>query len=533
MDPGFTDEIRASYQIADPGLVLGSALHDGQPLNEPRVQVALSVLNRHGLIAGATGTGKTKTLQLLAGQLSAAGVPVFVADIKGDLTGLAAPGIADARVTERIQAMAWDYIPRAHPVELLSLSGKLGAQLRATVHSFGPVLLGKVLDLNATQTSVLSVVFKYCDDNQLPLLDLADLRTTLQFLTSDAAKDVRATYGGISGASVGVLLRSLVTLEQAGAEAFFGEPEFDVQDLLRVNESGEGIISALELSDVLDKPKLFSTFMLWMLAQLWHALPEIGDPEKPKLCYFFDEAHLLFDDASEALLDQIEQTARLIRSKGVGVYFVTQVPGDVPASVLAQLGNRIQHALRVFTPQDADSLSKTVKTFPMSQFYDVGETLTSLGTGEALVTVLSARGVPTALAATRLIPPDSRMASLEASELQRLATGGQLYNKYAQSIDRESAHEMITARIAAAQQAAEEPGAEAGDAEPSDAKEAARQARAEERAHRQAERARIAEERARTRMLQTVVTSGTRLVTSRAGSDLIRGLLGTFFSGKR
>jgi uncharacterized protein len=534
LDPAFVDEMRSSYGLAHPALVLGSALHEGEPLNDPRVQVALSVLNRHGLIAGATGTGKTRTLQLLAGQLSAAGVPVFVADIKGDLTGMAAPGTSEPRIAERCQTLAWNFEPRAHPVELLSLSGKLGAQVRATVHSFGPVLLGKVLDLNPTQTSVLSLVFKYCDDNQLPLLDLADLRTTLQFLASDDGKDARATYGAMSGASVGVLLRALVTLEQAGADDFFGEPEFDVQDLLRVNESGEGVISALELADVLDKPRLFSTFMLWMLAQLWHTLPEIGDPEKPRLCFFFDEAHLLFDDASKALLDQIEQTARLIRSKGVGVFFVTQVPGDVPSSVLAQLGNRIQHALRVFTPQDADSLAKTVKTFPMTDFYDVGKTLTSLGTGEALVTVLSSRGVPTALAATRLVPPASSMASLEASEVQRLASGGQLYTKYAQAIDRESAHEMIGARIAAAQQAASQSPTESGAPEPvTSAKEAARRAREEERARRQAERDRVAAERARTRMMQTVLTSGTRLVTSRTGSQLIRGLLGTFFGGKR
>ena len=430
--------------------------------------------------------------------------------------------------------MAWDYTPRAHPVELLSLSGKLGAQVRATVHSFGPVLLGKVLDLNTTQTSVLSIVFKYCDDNQLLLLDLADLRTTLQFLTSDAAKDVRATYGGISGASVGVLLRSLVTLEQAGAEALFGEPEFDVRTCYGSTNRAKGSSAHSSLPTCSTNPDCSARSCCGCWPSCGTPCPRLVIPKNPSCASFSTRRTCCSTDASEALLDQIEQTARLIRSKGVGVYFVDAGPGDVPASVLAQLGNRIQHALRVFTPQDADNLSKTVKTFPMRKFYDVGETLTSLGTGEALVTVLSARGTPTALAATRLIPPDSRMAGLEASELQRLATGGQIYAKYAQTIDRESAHEMITARIAAAQQqAAADTQAEAAELNRSMPKRRRSRPPAEERARRQAERDRIAEERARNRMLQTVVTSGTRLVTSRAGSDLIRGLLGTFFGGKR
>jgi DNA helicase HerA-like ATPase len=277
------------------------------------------MMNRHGLIAGATGTGKTKTLQLMAGQLSKAGVPVFVADIKGDLTGLAAPGTMSPKLQERLDSMAVTFEPSGHPVEYLSLSGKIGTQVRATVHSFGPLLLGKVLDLNETQTSILALVFKYCDDNDLPLLDLKDLSATLKFLSSDEGKPILADYGGMSSASVGVLLRAIVVLEQEGADVFFGEPEFDVEDLLRTAPEGPGIISILELSDVMDKPRLFSTFMLWMLAQLYEQLPEAGDLPKPKLCFFFDEAHLLFDDASEALMDQVERTARLIRSKGVGV----------------------------------------------------------------------------------------------------------------------------------------------------------------------------------------------------------------------
>jgi DNA helicase HerA-like ATPase len=451
MDQAFRDAMTAGYTFTEPTLILGSAMQDGQLFNDTRVQVALSMMNRHGLVAGATGTGKTKTLQLLAGQLSKAGVPVFVADIKGDLTGLVAPGdAADPKVQERAASLGWSFEPSGHPVEYLSLTGKLGAQVRATVHSFGPLLLGKVLDLNETQTSILALVFKYCDDNDLPLLDLKDLATTLKFLSSDEGKPILEDYGGMSSASVGVLVRSIVVLEQEGADIFFGEPEFDVDDLLRTTADGQGIISILELSDVMDQPRLFSTFMLWMLAQLYESLPEVGDLPKPKLCFFFDEAHLLFDDASEALMDQVERTARLIRSKGVGIYFVTQAPTDVPASVLAQLGNRVQHALRAFTPDDADALRKTARTFPTTDFYDVEKTITSLGTGEALVTVLTPRGVPTPLAATRLLPPDSLMAPIPADQFATAVAASTFQAKYGTTVDRDSAYERITARLAAA-----------------------------------------------------------------------------------
>ncbi|HEY8800019.1 MAG TPA: helicase HerA-like domain-containing protein, partial [Candidatus Limnocylindrales bacterium] len=455
LDQAFRDEMTAGYALTEPGLVIGSPMLDGELANDIRVQVALSMMTRHGLIAGATGTGKTKSLQLLAGQLSKAGVPVFIADIKGDVTGIAAPGDAtNPKIIERATSLAWTFEPSGHPTEYLSLSGQLGAQVRATVHSFGPLLLGRVLDLNETQTSILAVVFKYCDDNSLPLLDLKDLATTLKFLSSDEGKPILADYGGMAAASVGVLLRSLVVLEQQGADVFFGEPEFDVNDLLRTTPDGAGVVSVLELRDVMDKPSLFSTFMLWMLAQLYETLPEVGDLPKPKLCFFFDEAHLLFDGASDALLQQIERTARLIRSKGVGVYFVTQAPTDVPSSVLAQLGNRVQHALRAFTPDDADALRKTARTFPTTTHYDVEKTITSLGIGEALVTVLSPKGVPTPLAATRLLPPDSLMAALPDSDLQARIAASPFRSKYGQTIDRQSAYEIITARIAAARAAA-------------------------------------------------------------------------------
>jgi septum formation inhibitor MinC len=423
------------------------------------------------------------------------------------------------------------------------------------VHSFGPLLLGKVLDLNETQTSILALVFKYCDDNDLPLLDLKDLATTLKFLSSDDGKPILAEYGGMSPASVGVLLRSIVVLEQEGADVFFGEPEFDVHDLLRTTSDGQGIISVLELSDVMDQPRLFSTFMLWMLAQLYEGLPEAGDLPKPKLCFFFDEAHLLFDDASEALMDQIERTARLIRSKGVGVYFVTQVPSDVPSSVLAQLGNRIQHALRAFTPEDADALRKAARTFPTTEFYHVEETLTSLGIGEALVTVLSPRGIPTPLAATRLLPPDSLMAPVDQATFQGIVAASPLEATYGTTVDRDSAHERITGRIAASRQAAVEAAARAGldpttagglnDMTPAQqAREIARQQReleaAQKRAAREAERQRRAEEkaataqaRARQRTIDTAIRTGGRVASSRLGQDIIRGIFGTLFGGGR
>jgi DNA helicase HerA-like ATPase len=552
MDQAFHDEMAAGYALTEPGLVIGSPMLAGELANDARVQVALSMMNRHGLIAGATGTGKTKTLQLLAGELSKAGVPVFVADIKGDVTGIAAPGdAANPKVIERAQSLGWTFEPAGHPAEFLSLSGQLGAQVRATVHSFGPLLLGKVLGLNDTQTSILSLVFKYCDDNTLPLLDLKDLATTLKFLASDDGKAVLADYGGMSPASVGVLLRSLVVLEQEGADVFFGEPEFDVTDLLRTTSDGLGVISVLELRDVMDKPSLFSTFMLWMLAQLYETLPEVGDLPKPKLCFFFDEAHLLFDDASQALLDQIERTARLIRSKGVGVYFVTQAPTDVPSPVLAQLGNRVQHALRAFTPDDADALRKTARTFPITTHFDVETTITSLGTGEALVTVLSPRGVPTPLAPTRLLPPDSLMAALSDVDLQARIASGSLRAKYGQTIDRQSAYEIITARLASAKQAAADAAAQqaaASQVSPTtagglnqmtpaeqerevrrQAKEMAAAQRAAEKARAQAERQARADARERDRMIQTGVRTAGRVVTSRAGQDLIRGVFGTLF----
>jgi uncharacterized protein len=550
MNDAFVEAMKSGYALDEPTIIVGSPMHEGELTNEARVQVALSMMNRHGLVAGATGTGKTKTLQLLAGQLSKAGVPVFVLDVKGDLSGLAAPGdAANPKVVERAESLAWTFEASGHPVEFLSLSGELGAQVRATISSFGPLLLGKVLDLNETQTSILALVFKYCDDNDLPLLDLKDLATTLKFLASDEGKPILAEYGGMSSASVGVLLRSMVVLEQEGADVFFGELEFDVADLLRTAPDGSGVISILELRDVMDKPRLFSTFTLWLLAQLYEHLPEAGDLPKPKLCFFFDEAHLLFDDASEALMDQIERTARLIRSKGVGVYFVTQAPTDVPSSVLAQLGNRIQHALRAFTPDDADALRKTARTFPVTDFYDVERTITSLGTGEALVTVLSPDGVPTPLAATRLLPPDSLMAPISEEAFAARVAESPLVATYGMPVDPESAYELITARLQAARAAVAEdamreqvsPTTNTGLNTMTPAqqrREMQRQARELREAQKAADRQRREQakeqariERERQETMQTAIRTGGEILTSRTGQSVLRGIFGTIFGG--
>ncbi|HJR50550.1 MAG TPA: helicase HerA-like domain-containing protein [Gemmatimonadales bacterium] len=444
---GFTDMLAGGYGFTDPAITLGAALQGGAVHPEPKVRVPVAMMNRHGLVAGATGTGKTRTLQLLAEQLSTHGVPVFVADIKGDLSGLAVPGEPDDRVMRRAGDLRYEWKTGAVPVEFVSLTGALGVQLRATVSSFGPLLLAKALSLNETQTSVLTLVFKYADDSRLPLLDLSDLRAVLRFLGSDEGKSALESYGGMSKATVGVLLRKLAELEAQGAERFFGEPEFDVDDMLTTTSDGRGVVTCLELADTQDKPALFSTFMMWLLAELYHNLPEAGDLPKPKLVFFFDEAHLLFDDASRAFLDQIQRVVRLIRSKGVGVYLVTQTPKDVPDEVLAQLGNRVQHALRAHTPNDDKALKATVRTYPKTEYYDLEETLTSLGIGEAVITVLDPRGAPTPVVATRLVPPSSRMAPLTPEELQADIRQSDLISEYGQPVDRESAREMLAERM--------------------------------------------------------------------------------------
>ncbi len=442
------DAVTKAYAFPGAALELGCLLVEGEPSVGAQIRIPLSMMNRHGLVAGATGTGKTKTLQLMAEQLSANGVPVFMADIKGDLSGISQPGQPSEKLTARTTSIGQNWQATGFPVEFLSLGGQgVGVPVRATVTSFGPTLLAKVLDLNDTQASSLALVFHFADKAGLALLDLKDLRAVIQYLVSDEGQADLEGLGGLSKATAGVILRSLIAFSDAGAEVFFGEPEFRTSELLRTASDERGVISCLELPSVNDKPALFSTFLLWLLADLYGELPEAGDLDKPKLVFFFDEAHLLFKDASKAFLDQITQTVRLIRSKGVGVFFVTQTPKDVNADVLAQLGNRVQHALRAYTPDDAKALRATASTFPNSG-YDLEELLTQLGIGEAVITVLSDRGAPTPVAWTRLRAPQSLMAPAPADVVAATVAGSPLQAEYGQSIDRESAYERLQARLA-------------------------------------------------------------------------------------
>jgi DNA helicase HerA-like ATPase len=446
----FGSRIAQAYATEGAAVSLGWGMLGGAVVADAAVQIPASMCNRHGLIAGATGTGKTKTLQLVAEQLSAMGVSVFVADVKGDLSGLLKPGEPNDKITARASELGIEWTPRGHPVSFLSLGGLgPGVPVRAAVSSFGPQLLGKVLGANETQASSLSLVFDYADKAGLALVDLDDLRAVLQFLTSDDGRAELQGIGGLSSQTAGVLLRKIIELDQQGAEAFFGEPELDTADLIQTTVDGRGVISCLELSAVQDRPRLFSTFLMWLLADLFQTLPEIGDADKPKLCFFFDEAHLLFEDAPKEFVAQVAQTVRLIRSKGVGVFFVTQLPDDVPADVLAQLGNRVQHALRAFTPRDAKALKAAVTTYPRTSDYDLEEDLTQLGIGEAMITILSERGAPTPVVWTRMQPPSSLMAPISADELDATARASALWPKYSEEIDPESAREKLTAKLQA------------------------------------------------------------------------------------
>ncbi|KAA6440562.1 DUF853 family protein [Dyadobacter flavalbus] len=443
----FIAAIQKSYKTDKPVIHLGSAILDGEILTEARVNLPLRMMNRHGLVAGATGSGKTRTLQLLAEQLSAAGVPVFMSDIKGDLSGIAQPGTANAAMQERSEILGTSFEPKGYPVELYSLSGQKGAQMRATILEFGPVLLSKIFELNETQSGVLSVLFKYADDKDLPMVDLNDLKKVLNYLAEGpGAAEIKADYGSISSSTAGTILRKIVALEQQGVGTIFGEKSFEITDLIdRVD--GQGVISLLNISDVQDKPALFSTFMLSLLAELYQKLPEAGDLDKPKLVFFLDEAHLLFKGAPKAFMDQIEQVVRLIRSKGVGIFFCTQMAQDIPVSVLSQLGNRVQHVLRSFTPQDADALKQTVKTYPKSSFYEIDQMLTTLGIGQALITVLNDKGIPTEVAATHLLPPTSVMGPMSQADYENHVRQSSLYAKYKDPVDPESAYEILTRRM--------------------------------------------------------------------------------------
>jgi DNA helicase HerA-like ATPase len=452
----FTEAVKNGYSFKGESIKIGRAELDGSVVEGADVFLPLKTMNRHGLIAGATGTGKTKTLQMISEALSDASVPVLLLDIKGDLSGIAAAGTVNDKITERVKLIGLDYKPEAYPVELLTLSDKPGVKLRATVSEFGPVLLTKILGLNDTQGGVVALVFKYCDDNKLPLLDLKDFIKVLQYISNEGKADIEKLYGKISTTSTGTILRKVIELQQQGADGFFGEKSFEVEDLMRIGDDGRGMISVLRVTELQDRPKLFSTFMLQMLAELYATCPEEGDLEKPKLVFFIDEAHLIFSEASAVLVQQIENIVKLIRSKGIGVFFCTQNPMDVPASVLSQLGLKVQHALRAFTAGDRKTIKQAAENYPETEFYKVDELLTQLGIGEAFVTTLNEKGVPTPLVHVLLAPPRSRMDILTDAEITGITSGSKLATKYNKEIDSESAYEILNGKIAVAEQRTQE-----------------------------------------------------------------------------
>lgn len=435
---------------------IGAAMLDGKAQNNAEVRIPLKTLNRHGLIAGATGTGKTVSLQVLAEQFSLKGIPVLLMDLKGDLSGLSAEGTTNKHIVKRHSFLTEEWKADSFPVEILSLSNEKGTRLKATVTEFGPILMAKVLGLNDTQGGILSVLFKYCDDNKLALINLDDLKKVLQYSISDGNADLVKEYGKISSSSVSTILRKIVELESQGADIFFQELSFDVEDLLRFDKDGKGMVSIIRLTDINDKPKLFSTFMLSLLAEIYSTFPEQGDSDKPKLCLFIDEAHLIFDEATKELLDQIESIIKLIRSKGVGIYFCTQSPSDIPNEVLSQLGMKVQHALRAFTANDRKDIKNISQNFPESEFYQIDEVITNLGIGEAFVTTLDEKGRPTPLVATLMRPPHSRIGVLDDKELDTLISRSEINAKYAKEIDRESATEILTKKMDAATAISEE-----------------------------------------------------------------------------
>lgn len=448
----FFEHINSGYKTKGDAITLGAAMLDGEAVTNALVKIPLKTLNRHGLIAGATGTGKTKTLQVLAENLSEKGIPVLLMDMKGDLSGIAQPSPGHPKIDERHEKIGIPFTPKKFPVEILSLSKQAGVRLRATVSEFGPVLISRILGVSETQAGIISILFKYCDDNKLPLLDLKDFKKILQFATEEGKAEIAREYGRISPASSGAILRKIVELEQQGGDLFFGEKSFDTDDLLRVDENGMGYINIVRLTDIQDRPKLFSTFMLCLLAEVYSTFPEQGDSGRPELVIFIDEAHLIFKEASDALLDQIESIVKLIRSKGVGLYFVTQNPTDVPDAVLSQLGLKVQHALRAFTAKDRKAIKLTAENYPLSDYYKTDEVLTSLGIGEALVSALNEKGIPTPLAATLLRAPMSRMDVLEDDELKELIDSSKIVKEYNEEIDRESAYELLNKKIETANQ---------------------------------------------------------------------------------
>ena len=448
----FIQAIKTGYSFKGESVQIGAAMLNGEVMADAPILLPLKTMNRHGLIAGATGTGKTKTLQMISECLSDASVPVLLMDIKGDLSGIAAPGSVNDKVTERYSKLNLEYKPAAFPVELLSLTGRNGVPLRATVSEFGPVLLSKILGLNDTQGGVVALIFKYCDDNMMPLLDLKDFIKVLQFIGDEGKAEIEKLYGKISTTSTGTILRKVIELQQQGADIFFGEKSFEVEDLMRISNDGRGMISVLRVADLQDKPKLFSTFMLQMLAELYASSPEEGDLDKPKLVMFIDEAHLIFQEASSELVQQIETIIKLIRSKGIGIFFCTQNPMDIPASVLGQLGLKIQHALRAFTAADRKVIKQTAENYPETEFYKTEDLITQLGIGEALVTLLNEKGIPTPLAHVMLCSPRSRMDVLTDKEVDEINATSKLVARYSQVVDSQSAYEILTAKLQEAEE---------------------------------------------------------------------------------
>lgn len=444
----FKQYINEGYTFKKDYITLGGAMLDGEPVEDAHIKIPLKTLNRHGLIAGATGTGKTKTLQVIVEQMSQKGIPTLIMDLKGDLSGLAAEGGSNDHIVWRHGSIgSLPYEAKSFPIELLSLTGDQGVKLRATISEFGPVLLSKVLGLNDTQSGILSLVFMYCDDKKMALIDLKDLKKVIQYLSNEGKEEIKKEYGTLSTSSVGAIMRKIIELEQQGADTFFGELSFDTQDLLRTDKDGNGNVSIMRLTDIQDKPKLFSTFMLCLLAEIYSTSPEEGDMDKPKLCVFIDEAHLLFKEASDALLDQVEAIIKLIRSKAVGIYFCTQNPSDIPDEVLGQLGLKVQHALRAFTAKDRQAIKKTAENYPLSDYYKTDKVLTEMGIGEAFITGLNEKGIPTPLARTLLRAPMSRMDTLTDKELKNIINSSDLVKHYNKDIDAESAYEILTEKL--------------------------------------------------------------------------------------
>jgi uncharacterized protein len=499
----FTTAINSSYTFPSASIFLGAGVYEGEIIKEAKVNLSLKMMNRHGLVTGATGSGKTRTLQLMAEQLSTAGVPVFMPDMKGDVSGMGKEGVVNDKINERVKSIGLSgYAPSHFPIELYSLSGKVGAQMRATVTEFGPVLLSKILELNEVQSGVLMILFKYADDKKLPIVDLNDLKKVLNYLSEGAgAAEIKEAYGKISSSTASTILRKIVAMEQQGVAQLFGEISFDIKDLLE-KVDGRGVISLLNVSDVQNQPAIFSTFMLSLLAELYQKLPEIGDLDKPKLIFFLDEAHLLFKDAPKAFMDQIEQVIRLIRSKGVGIFFCSQLVQDIPPNVLSQLGNRVSHVIRAFTPNDVKALKDTVKTFPHSEFYEMEKQFTQLGIGQAFVTVLNEKGIPTETVTVHLAPPSSFMGPLTEVEYKNQLTTSAVFKKYQETVDPQSAFEMLNEKLQARQETVVEEQQQEEEAKPS------RTARKEKSTFEQ------------------VINSP---ITKQVGKELVRGVFGMLF----